>query len=120
MAQTAAALAFVGGTLFEIGAYLGLLEAGNRGKHSDCEFTLFFFLDEEDQISRCWHTTRADEPFPSLSPRLVGSSLDRVLFGLEYAHSKTTSSRDESPSSSEKGDVEKHSSFDPDPDWEWM
>ena len=37
MATTASALAFVGGTVFEIGAYLGLLEAGNRGKHTDCE-----------------------------------------------------------------------------------
>lgn len=85
MARTAAGLAFVGGTLFEIGAYLGLLEAGNRGKHSD-----------------------------------FGSSLDRVLFGLESAKSERSLSRDESPSASEKGDLEKHSSFDPNPDWEWL
>jgi len=58
---------------------------------------------------------------PRLSPRSVGSSLDRVLFGLEYAHPRRAPSLDGSPSSSEKGgDMEKRSSFDPDPDWEWM
>ncbi|CDZ97293.1 hypothetical protein [Phaffia rhodozyma] len=35
MAPTASALAFIGGTIFLVGAYLGLLEAGNRGKEND-------------------------------------------------------------------------------------
>jgi len=51
MAKTASALAFLGGTLFEVGAYLGLLEAGNRGKHSDCELMHLLFSREKDRIS---------------------------------------------------------------------
>lgn len=50
MAKTATVLAFLGGTLFEIGAYLGLLEAGNRGKHSDCKYLLFATFDNESAL----------------------------------------------------------------------
>jgi hypothetical protein len=38
LTRTADALGFVGGTLFLIGAYLGLLEAGNRGLELDCTY----------------------------------------------------------------------------------
>lgn len=36
LTRTADALAFVGGSLFLVGAYLGLLEAANRGMELDC------------------------------------------------------------------------------------
>lgn len=62
MIRAADALAFVGGTLFEIGAYLGLLEAGNRGKELDSEFDLAAVRRKEQNLTLCpysWRRGRA-------------------------------------------------------------